>query len=80
MSGELHPWIRDSLIRVAETYGANLTAIPLAEKGKKVQILEVCAQSAFHALKFSSSYQFLTVGAENEVVQSLFFDGQMSDI
>ncbi|KAF7361993.1 hypothetical protein MVEN_00544500 [Mycena venus] len=40
MSGDLRPWIRDYLIRVAETYGGTLSSVPLEEKGKKAQISE----------------------------------------
>ncbi|KAJ7218130.1 hypothetical protein GGX14DRAFT_439944 [Mycena pura] len=40
MSESIRPWIRDYLISVAETHGANLSAASLQEKGKKVQIIE----------------------------------------
>ncbi|KAJ7188340.1 hypothetical protein C8R46DRAFT_1183854 [Mycena filopes] len=40
MSENVRPWIKDYLIQVAETVGGNLTAVPLQEKGKKVQICE----------------------------------------
>ncbi|KAJ7462215.1 hypothetical protein B0H11DRAFT_100130 [Mycena galericulata] len=40
MSESVHPWIKKHLIQVAETYGGNLSSVPLEEKGKKVQIVE----------------------------------------
>ncbi|KAJ6475301.1 hypothetical protein C8R47DRAFT_696760 [Mycena vitilis] len=46
MSETLRPWITDHLIRVAETYGANLTAVPVEAKGKRVQILEFLTHGA----------------------------------
>jgi hypothetical protein len=36
------PWIADYLINIAETYGTNLSSVPLHVKpGKKVQLLRV---------------------------------------
>ncbi|KAJ7783063.1 hypothetical protein B0H16DRAFT_1495201 [Mycena metata] len=46
MSESLRPWLRESLIKAAETYGANLSAVPLEEKGKKVQISEFLTTGA----------------------------------
>ncbi|KAF8265464.1 hypothetical protein EI94DRAFT_326812 [Lactarius quietus] len=35
------PWIADYLINIAETYGSNLTKVPVhAKPGKKVQLLQ----------------------------------------
>ncbi|KAJ3827982.1 hypothetical protein F5880DRAFT_1078741 [Lentinula raphanica] len=40
MSRELHPWIQDYLMHVAETKGADLSSVDWSSKAKKVQIIE----------------------------------------
>ncbi|KAF8210163.1 hypothetical protein K438DRAFT_1959441 [Mycena galopus ATCC 62051] len=40
MSGDLRAWIREHITGVAETYGGNLSVVPLHAKAKKVQISE----------------------------------------
>ncbi|KAJ7901761.1 hypothetical protein B0H14DRAFT_3851873 [Mycena olivaceomarginata] len=40
MAADLRAWIKDHLMEVAETYGANLSGVPLEAKGKKAQISE----------------------------------------
>jgi hypothetical protein len=42
MAESLQPWIAQYLIDIAETHGANLTAVPYFSKKKKVQLVEVC--------------------------------------
>lgn len=51
MSNLLQPWICTYLIDVAETYGGNLTSVPLAEKNKKVQAIKVRAVFYLAALR-----------------------------
>ena len=41
MADTIHPWIFDYLVHNGETYGGNLSTIPIASKGKKVQLIEV---------------------------------------
>ena len=42
MSGTVSPpWIADYLVQIAETYGCNLSSVPIQVKpGKKVQLLQ----------------------------------------
>ncbi|KAH9485318.1 hypothetical protein JR316_0002226 [Psilocybe cubensis] len=40
MSDALLPWIRDYIISIAESYGANFSNIPLYPKNKKVQLIQ----------------------------------------
>jgi hypothetical protein len=41
MADSILPWISDHLIGIGEECGANISSIPLFEKKKKVQLVEV---------------------------------------
>ncbi|KAJ7733735.1 hypothetical protein DFH07DRAFT_967870 [Mycena maculata] len=41
MSESIRPWMKTHLVHVAETYGGDLSTVPLEDKSKKVQIVEL---------------------------------------
>jgi hypothetical protein len=50
------PWIADYLVNIAETYGCNLSNVPIHVKpGKKVQLLQVSREQSLHTIFFRSN-------------------------
>jgi hypothetical protein len=41
MAESLRPWLVEYLVGIGERFGGNLTGLPLHEKKKKVQLVEV---------------------------------------
>lgn len=60
------PWIRDYLIDVAETYGAQLYNAPVSEKKKRVQLTDVRSLSLY-SLILTHFPQFLTYQEDSYV-------------
>jgi len=69
MSG---PWIRDYLMDVAETYGAQLYNAPVSTGKKKVQLIDVRAPLPYSSI-LTVTFQFLTY-QENSYVWAWISD------
>jgi hypothetical protein len=78
MAADLRAWIKDHLVEVAETYGANLSGVPLEAKGKKAQISEVCATFPFGCAQFDFRRSSLPLELRTTWVYGAFVFGRPS--